>query len=389
MTILKTFPVVTSICFAIVGATFAAVLEVGNDKPFQQLEKAVAAAKDGDEIVVHPPKDGSAYRQTALLVRVPNLMIRAADPQKLVELDGDGFLYSGKGSVPRAIVQFDPTASGCTLDGFRLVNAHNESHNGSGVRINQASDVTIRNCEMHGNDMGIMSNGEVSKQTGARQLIEKCTITDNGTEKDPGYNHNLYLGGTSVTVRECTIARSVTGNNLKSRAHLNFIVNNKIHDSCNRELDLVDAEGNTDIPGSDSFLIGNKIAKDPKCNGNKAVIHFGRDGKASHDGNVWLIGNTIHTPFISPVVDVSSGRGVVFIDNIIDDTGASQKGVLANLAQPSMKVMGKQNKIPTRFTVRQSNGESVPISLETPPDVPKSLRPQLLKTVTKSIGDED
>ena len=370
----KIFMVAMGICLSLIGVTFAATLEVGDDKAFQQIEKAVAVAKPGDEIVVWPKRDGSAYRQPVLLVRTPNLTIRAVDPQNPVELDGNGFLYSGRGSVPRAIIQFDPEASGCTLDGFRLVRARNESHNGAGVRINQANDVTIRNCEIRNNDMGIMSNGEASKQTGARQLIEKCKITDNGTAKDPGYNHNLYLGGTSVTVRECEIARSVTGHNFKSRSHLNFIIKNNIHDSCNREFDLVDAEGNTDIAGSHSFLIGNTITKDPECTGNKGVIHFGRDGNAAHNGTIWLVGNTIRTPFISPVVHVSSGNGAVFIDNVIDDAGTNQIGLLANLQQPSIRVWGSGNTIPPRFVAgQQAEGETAPVLLEPPPDFPEVL----------------
>ena len=321
----------------------AAMLEVGDGKPFQRIEDAVAQAKAGDEIVVHPKGDGSPYRQPVLMIRTASLTVRTVDEKTPVVLDGNGYVYSGKGPIPRAIVQFDPEANGCVLDGFTLINARNESHNGAGVRINQANDVTIRNCVIRRNDMGIMSNGEVAKRRGAGQIIEKCTIADNGTKKDPGYNHNLYLGGTSVTVKNCEIARAVTGHNLKSRAHLNFIIENHLHDSCNRELDLVDAEGTTDIAGSDTFLIGNTIVEDPKCIGNKAVIHFGRDGKATHNGTLWLIGNTIRTPFISSVADASSGKGAVFIDNVIDDTRAGQIGVLANFQQPSMKAMGHSN----------------------------------------------
>ncbi|MCL2119279.1 MAG: right-handed parallel beta-helix repeat-containing protein [Planctomycetaceae bacterium] len=370
----------TGVWLSFVGMTLAATLEVGDDKAFQQIEKAIAAAKPGDEIVVYPKQDGSAYRQPVLLIRTPNLTIRAIDPQKPVDLDGDGFTYSGRGSIPRAIVQFEPEASGCTLDGFQLVNARNESHNGAGVRINQANDVTIRHCEIRNNDMGVMSNGDASRQTAARQRIEQCKITDNGTIHDPGQNHNLYLGGTSVTVRNCEIARAVTGHNLKSRAHLNFIIENHIHDSSNREIDLVDAEGTTDVAGSDSFFIGNTIVKDPECTGNKAVIHFGRDGKAAHNGTLWLIGNTIRTPFISPVVDASSGNGVVFIDNVIDDTGAGQIGVLANLQQPSMKAMGHGNTIPAHFIMQpQSEGFPLSVSLEPAPDFPEVLRPLLPK----------
>ena len=349
----------------------AATLEVGEGKPFQRIEDAVAQAKSGDEIVVYPKSDGTPYRQPALLVRTPKLTIRTADPAKPVVLDGEGFDYSGRGSVPRAIVQFNPGADGCILDGFTLINARNERFNGAGVRISQANDVTIRNCVIRNNDMGIMSNGNVASQTGMRQLIEKCIITDNGTTRDPGYNHNLYLGGTSVTVKECEIARAVTGHNVKSRAHLNYIIDCHVHSSANREFDLVDGAGTTDVLGSDSFLIGNRIEKDPKCTGNKAVVHFGRDGNAIHDGTVWLIGNTIRTPFISPVVDISSGNGVVFIDNEIDDTGARQHGVLVSLRSQEMTVSGKDNKIPERFVLRSPRGEQSPINFDAPSPVPK------------------
>jgi len=362
----------------------AATLEVGDGKPFQRIEDAVAQAKSGDEIVVYPINDGSTYRQPALLIRTAALTIRAADMNKPVVLDGEGFNYSGSGSVPRAIVQFDPGADGGTLDGFTLINARNESNNGAGVRINHANDVTIRNCVIRNNDMGIMSGGNVAKKSGARQVIEKCTITDNGTEKDSGYNHNLYLGGTSVTVRNSEIARSVTGHNLKSRAHLNYIIDNHIHSSANREIDIVDADGVTNVPGSDSFLINNIIKKDPNCVGNKAVIHFGHDGKSSHDGTVWLIGNMISTPFSNPVVDVSSGNGVVFIDNVIDNGGIRQRGILANLKDQNMTVSGTGNTLPERFIMRLSQGEEIPIKLGEPPPLP-SIVEKLLDSAKKKI----
>ena len=349
----------------------ATTLEVGDGKPFVRIEAAVAQAKPDDEIVVHPKNDGTPYCQPALLIRTAKLTIRTADAKTPVVLDGEGYNYSGIGSVPRAIFQFNPGADGCTLDGFTLINARGSSNNGAGVRINEANDITIRNCVIRNNDMGIMSNGEVAKQSGARQLIEQCTISDNGTLKDPGYNHNLYLGGTSVTVRNCEVARSVTGHNVKSRAHQNYIIGCRIHDSNNREFDLVDAVGTTDAPGSDSFLINNTIVKDPKGAGNRTVIHFGWEGKAVRNGSIWLIGNTICTPFTSPVVEVSSGHGAVFIDNVIEDGGARQAGVLVSLKDQTTKVSGKENKIPERFMMRLPQGLTL-IRLEEPPPLPRN-----------------
>lgn len=349
-----------------VAATLAdaEALSVGDGQPFSRIDQALANAHAGDEIVVHPHQDAAPYRKVALQIRTPRLTIRSVDPGTFITLDGEGFGYSGSGPVSRAIVQFDPGADGCVLEGFELINARNDSFNGAGVRINQANDITIRRCRIQHNDMGIMSNGSLAAQTGARQLIEACLIADNGTDREPGQNHNLYLGGTSVTVRTCEIARSTTGHNLKSRAHFNWIEYNYIHDSSNRELDLVDAKDATDAPDSNTVLLGNFIVKKPSITGNKAVIHFGRDGKASHDGTLYLVHNTIVTPYISPVVDVSDGRGVVFTNNAIDDALAKQAGVLIHLKPPAATVTGAGNSLPDGFFGR------LPQSVQAGPIVP-------------------
>ena len=207
--------------------------------------------------------------------------------------------------MPRAIFQFNPGSDHCTLEGFELSGAHNSSHNGAGVRINQANHVSVRSCSIHDNDMGIMSNGDGSLAAAVDQRIEECRIYRNGDPAEPGQNHNLYLGGTSVTLRFCEIHHSLTGHNVKSRAHYTRVEYCYVHHSANREFDLVDA-AETARPESDAVLLGNIIVKDPKCNGNHAVIHFGQDGGRPHDGTLYLTFNTIVTPFVSPVVELST-----------------------------------------------------------------------------------
>jgi hypothetical protein len=92
----------------------------------------------------------------------------------------------------------------------------------------------------------------------------------------------------------------------------------------NREVDLVDAV-ETARPGSDTVLIGNIIAKTRTEPGNRGVVHFGQDGGRGHNGTLYLVHNTIVTPFVSPVVDLSSaGASAVLIGNIIDDGGRSR-----------------------------------------------------------------
>lgn len=304
----------------------AATLQVGPGKPFARIEDANAKAKPGDVILVSPRENDLPYEKVGVYVREPNLTFRAAPVRgtNRVKISGKGFDHSGRGSIPRAIFQFNRGADHCVLEGFELFGAHNESHNGAGVRINQANHVTIRNCNIHHNDMGIMSNGDGRPTTAVNQRIENCSIHHNGDFSRPGFNHNLYLGGASVTLSGCDIHHSLTGHNVKSRAHHTRVEYCYVHDSANREFDLVD-HLDTVRPDSHAVLIGNCIVKDPHCEGNRGVIHFGQDGGGEHNGTLHLVHNTIVTPFISPVIALSARNAKAhLVGNLICDAAAGQ-----------------------------------------------------------------
>ena len=299
---------------------FATTLDVGPGKAFARIEDAVKSAVEGDNIVIYPSPDH--YSNTAIRLQ-KRLTIRGAGP-KPVAIDGSGFDYSGSGSVPRAIFQVEPSASGSKIVNLDLSGAHNGSYNGAGVRIQAANDVTISDCVIHDNDMGIMSNGkEGDSKAGSNQTIEYCLIERNGNVKDPGYNHNLYLGGTSVHVSHCEIRNSTTGHNVKSRAHYILIDYCWIHDAANREIDL--PEGwDTERRNSNAVLIANQIVKDPNCSGNCGVLHFGQE-KGTRNGSLYLFRNTFVTPFSSPVVLVSSSNStIVAMTNVFLNTEQSR-----------------------------------------------------------------
>lgn len=346
--------------------------DVGPGKPFNRIEDAVARAADGDVIRVFPLEGGRPYERTAVFVRQKRLTIRGMPAQagQRVAIDGKGFEYSGRGSTPRAIFQFNAGTDECVIENFELFGAKNQSHNAAGVRINQANNVVIRNCSIHDNDMGIMSNGDGSLERGQHQLIEYCEIFRNGTTADPGRNHNLYLGGTSVVVRFCLIHGSTTGHNFKSRAHYNRVEYCFIHSSANREFDLVDGEETT-RPGSHTVLLANVIVKDPKCAGNRAVIHFGQDGGREHDGTLHLCFNTIVTPFVAPVVELSSPKASArLVGNLVVDRGGRQAGQVLAAARAGAKieqVSGEFNGLSGSFSAA---GASIDVDSQrlTPPE---------------------
>jgi len=290
-------------------------LDVGDNKPFSRIEEAALAAHAGDEIRVFPRADG--YLGTAVYITTPKLKIVA---ESRIILDGSSFSYSGVGKVPRAIFQVNPGADGVTIENFELKGAHNASYNGAGLRIYGAKSCTIRDCSIHDNDMGIMSAGVVGdSHSASKQLIDHCEIYRNGNIADPGYNHNLYLGGTSATVQFCSIHDSLTGHNLKSRAHFTIVQYCAIYNSCNREMDFVES-WDTERPHSNVLLLGNVIHKNPDCKGNRTVILFGEE-KGHRDGTIFLINNNISTDFMSPVVELTAlTPSARFFNNVIENS---------------------------------------------------------------------
>ncbi len=87
--------------------------------PHARIEDALAAARPGDAILVHPLPDGKPYERVAICVNRPRISIKgAAGPRRRVGLSGRGYDYSGRGSIPRAVIQFSAGADVCALEGF-------------------------------------------------------------------------------------------------------------------------------------------------------------------------------------------------------------------------------------------------------------------------------
>lgn len=287
----------------------ARVLHVGPGQAYSRPEAALADAREGDVIEFVPAADAAelVVPQAALLVRTSRVTIRGPGLEQggapSVVLDGAGFEYSGAGRTPRAIIQVDPGADGVVIEGLAIRNAHNETGNGAGVRINAASSVTIRNCTISGCDMGVMSNGASGEARAQR--LEHCEIFENGSAKADGLSHNLYLGGEDVTLVDCSIYSSTNGHNLKSRARLLTAEHCRIRNAAHREIDLVDSPL-TEEAGADAKFIGCTIAKRRDSTGNRTVIHFGRDGTLDRKGTLTLDACTITTYYASPVIDLST-----------------------------------------------------------------------------------
>ncbi len=307
------------------------LLRVGVGLPFARIEDAVVAAKPGDTVEV----GAGDYPRTAVRITTPSLTILAVGR---VRIDGKGFDYSGAGSVPRAAFQIE--ADGTTLRGFEITGAHNASHNGAAVRIAAARNATVTDCDLHRNDMGVMSNGRDGDPHAAEnQTFERCHVHHNGDPGEPGQNHNLYLGGTSATLRFCEIDHALTGHDLKSRAHLLRLEHCWLHDAANRELDLVDA-WDTERPGSDAALVGCVVQKAPSEAGNHNVVHFGHE-KGRRLGTLRFDHCTIESPFSAPVVALEGGTTAEAVDCLVQASHLGDVGVRTGAPAPTYRWAGE------------------------------------------------
>ncbi len=313
----------------------AAVREVGPGKTYASLA-TLPTLNPGDEVRIFPGTYAEVRRWTASGTAAAPITIRGVGATR-PRFDASGKDVSGAGSLPRAVFQIE--ASHVIIDNLEFANARN-GNNGAGLRITGGgtgvSGVTVRNCHIHDNDMGVMSDGCDDV------LIDGCEIDANGTALFSGYSHNLYLGGTTVTIRGCHIHDAPYGQNVKSRAHFTALLYNHIADSQDGEVGLVDAAA-TAGSNSNAVLIGNVIISKPRGSGwnSGRFISFGTDGGGGHTGTIYAMHNTCiaGTPSIIFLTSNRPEAGIVARNNVF--TGS------ANLVSAAGAVSGAGNWAPT------------------------------------------
>ena len=80
------------------------------------------------------------------------------------------------------------------------------------------------------------------------------------------------------------------------------------------------------------------------------LIHFGQDGGKDHNGTLFLVHNTIATPFIGPVVHLDAKNARAYLaGNIVWDAGAKQRNQV--LAQVPSGADAAQFLMDARYTL--------------------------------------
>lgn len=245
-------------------------------------------------------------------------------------IDGENAVR-GAGTHVRSLISLREGASHVIVEGLELRNAHVRhthdglfpSNNASGIYIEDASHVTVRNCEIHDNGNGLFSAPGTSDVH-----VERNYIWGNGNENSI-YEHNSYTESDGIVFegnRYGPLCNDCPGTNLKDRSAACVIRYNFLEGG-NRVFDLVDAETGDDafnarVRSTPTFVYGNVMIKIDDTTQSQ-VVHFGGDtgDTGNYRQRLYFFNNTVFSTRVmrttlfffdadSPIVDV---RNSIFV----------------------------------------------------------------------------
>ncbi len=245
----------------------ANVLRVGVGQPFTTIASALAAAHDGDIVLVQA---GTYVNDFATVTAK-------------VSLIGVGGMVNMVATIPppngKAILTVDADA---TIQNFTFSGAKVADANGAGIRY-EGGNLTLQNCGFHDNENGLLS----APVPGGTLLIQNCDFAHNGNGN--GSTHNLYVGAIQqLTIRDSRFSDAVVGHEIKSRAYNTLITGNVIADGPGGN-----GSYSIDLPnGGKGVVTGNLIEKGPQTE-NQSIIHFGGESIPYAGSSLLVQGNQI------------------------------------------------------------------------------------------------
>lgn len=264
-------PLLASIAGAVVLRTAAAAtLQVGPGQPYATPCTAIAAANDGDTILIDAAGD---YAGDVCAWSKNGLTLRGVTGRP--HIDAAGANAQGKAIW---VIAGDDT----TIENVELSGCHVPDANGAGIR-QEGANLLVRGAYFHDNENGILAGANAASTI----TIEASEFAHNGA--GDGYSHNLYIGGIARLVFRGNWSHgAVVGHLLKSRAARNDILYNRLTGEAggseSYEINLPN--------GGLSFVIGNLVEQPPTTQ-NGAMLDYLSEGPGSNtDQRLFVVNNT-------------------------------------------------------------------------------------------------
>ncbi len=241
-------------------------LTVGAKQQFHRIADAVAAARDGDVVLVQA---GTYVNDFATVAH-------------RITLQGVGGMVKMVATVAptngRAILT---TASDVTVDHFAFSGAKVADQNGAGIRYD-SGNLTVTNSCFHDNENGLLAAAAAQGTI----TIRNSEFGHNGNGN--GATHNIYVGAVKqLTIQDSYIHNAVVGHEVKSRALNTAITGSRIqNNSGNGSYEI-------DLPqGGNALIQGNVIQQGANAS-NFTMIAFGEEGNLNPGSALVVRGNTV------------------------------------------------------------------------------------------------
>jgi hypothetical protein len=304
------------------------ILSVGPGKMFMRPSQAAAVAAHGDTVEI----SAGEYAGDAAVWRANNLTIRGVGGRPHLKANG----AHAQGKAIWVI-----SGNNTVVENIEFSGAKVPDGNGAAIR-QEGSRLTLRNCYIHDNEMGILAGNEESDV-----VIEGSELSDSSG----GYNHNIYMGNIrSFTLRYSYVHHAMEGHNVKTRARTNFILYNRIMDETTGRSSYA-----IDVPnGGRTYVIGNVIQKGTKAE-NTTVIAYGAEGATNEVQEFYLINNTIVSNFgRGRFLGIFGRPSTLLINNIFTGRGLTAPDVPSST--PNLISLDPLFRDPLRFDYRLKRG---------------------------------
>lgn len=229
-----------------------ATLEVGNGKQYARISDAVAAARDGDTVLIQ----AGVYENDFPVV---NSAISIVAVDGMAHLKATRAIPNGKAIM---IVNDDVTLENLEFSGARV-----SAGNGAGIRY-QGGDMVVENCHFHDNQNGILA----ASSAGGTIAVDQSEFARNGS--GDGYTHAIYVNKIArLSVTDSYFHDTNEGHHVKSRAMATVVEDSR----------LIDGVGGTssysvDLPNGGNALLRNNVMVQAETGGNPTLVNYGGDG---------------------------------------------------------------------------------------------------------------
>jgi hypothetical protein len=236
----------------IVGRT----MRVGPTQPYSTPSAAAAAARDGDTIEIA----SGDYHGDVAVWTANRLHIVGLNPRPHIFADGND--AQGKGIW---VIRGDDVM----VENVEMSGAHVADHNGAAIRP-EGRNFTLRNAYLHDNENGLLTGANTLSEI----VIDHCEFARNGGGE--GMTHNLYVGAVAkLTVSRSYLHHAIGGHNLKSRALVSVLTDNRLADETDGR-----ASYEADFPNGGRVSLAFNIFQKAPSGENMTLVSYGAEGLA-------------------------------------------------------------------------------------------------------------